>query len=577
MAEHSTTESADFASLSSDPAIFMEWNWAQYEMLFNQLLERPLDASSLDSWMRDWTTLQERVSETYMRLNVRTRRDTNDDDGKKRLTTFLNDVFSPAQEFNQKLKLKLIESGLKPENFDHPLRVIQTEVKLFREENLDLFNKEKEIQNEYDNIASAQSVIWENEVRTLPQMEPISLESDRAKRERAWNLIAARQLDDRTQLNNLWQKGLNLRQQIADNAGYSDYTAFRWDQLARFDYTPHNCAQFHDAIEEAVVPAFKRLLERRRGALEVDVLRPWDLNVDIVNQPPLAPFSTGDELAKKSSAIFHKVDPELGKYFDIMIDDDLLDLENRRGKGPGGFCTTYHTIKKPFIFMNAVGLQRDVRTMLHEAGHAFHAFEKVKLPYMQQRQVGAEYNEVASMAMELLCSPYLTHEHGGFYSEEEAARARIQHLEGIISFWPYMAVVDGFQHWAYGNPEEAMDPSTCDAQWDKLWARFMPVIDWTGLEEERKTGWHRKLHIFHYPFYYVEYGLAQLCSIQIWANALQNQPKALQQYLDGLALGSTVPLPQLYETSGAEFAFDAGTMTKAVTLLESVIEELRSP
>ena len=233
-----------------------------------------------------------------------------------------------------------------------------------------------------------------------------------------------------------------------------------------------------------------------------------------------------------------------------MRREKLLDLGNRKGKAPGGYCTQFQVAKRPFIFANAVGLHDDVQTLLHEAGHAFHAFEASHLPYYQQWDVSMEFAEVASMGMELLAAPYLPAQEDSFYSEPEAARARVEHLEGLILFWPYMAVVDAFQHWVYENHAAAADAKNCDAKWAELWRRFMPGVDWSGLDNEMMTGWHRKLHIYHYPFYYVEYGLAQLGAVQVWRNALEDQSDAVAHYRAALSLGGTVPLPELYAAAG---------------------------
>ncbi|MGH2524414.1 MAG: M3 family oligoendopeptidase, partial [Anaerolineales bacterium] len=419
---------------------------------------------------------------------------------------------------------------------------------------------------------------------TLPQLRPAYLHPDRAVRERAWRLASERQLADREAINELWKKFLALRRKLAANAGYAgDYRAFRWQQLLRFDYTPEDCKSFHRAIEAVVVPAASRIYARRRQRLGLERLRPWDLAdgwyghpIDPPGQPPLRPYHDPAELPGKTSAIFHHVDPQLGAHFDTMRREGLLDLDNRKNKAPGGYCTMYHAIRRPFIFMNAVGLHDDVQTLLHEGGHAFHVFEASPLPYLQQLQVGMEFAEVASMGMELLASPYLSAATGGFYTEPDAARARVEHLERCILFWPFMAVTDAFQHWVYENPDAAVDPANCDAQWAALWGRFMPGVDWSGLEPAMMTGWHRKLHIHQVPFYYVEYGLAQLGAVQVWRNALRDQAGAVGRYRHALALGGTVPLPQLYTTAGAKFAFDAGTLQTAVDLVEETIASLDS-
>ena len=311
-----------------------------------------------------------------------------------------------------------------------------------------------------------------------------------------------------------------------------------------------------------------------RQQLGVETLRPWDLAVDPLGREPLHPFADTDDLKSRVADIFQRLDPQLGEYYDIMRREDLLDLDNRKGKAPGGYCTQFPLVRRPFIFMNGVGLHDDIRTLTHEAGHAFHAFEKLKLPYMIQRPVTAEFNEVASMAMELLTTPYWSREQGGFYQGGETARARIQHLEKIVLFWPYMAVVDGFQHWVYTHADAAMNPDNCDAEWARRWDKYMAGIDYNGLEADKADGWHRKLHIYRYPFYYVEYGMAQLGAVQIWANMLDDQPAALAAYRRGLALGGTRTLPELFAASGATFEFDSETLGAAVAVIMQVKGEL---
>jgi oligoendopeptidase F len=257
-----------------------------------------------------------------------------------------------------------------------------------------------------------------------------------------------------------------------------------------------------------------------------------------------------------------------------MRNKGLLDLDNRKDKAPGAYCNNYDMVMLPFIFENAVGLSTDVDTLLHESGHAFHIFEEAHLPYSHQLPVGMEFAEVASMAMELLASPYLLASEGGFYTEKDAARARIEHLEEAVLFWPYMAVVDAFQHWVYENQSAAAYPDNCDHKWAELWKRFMLGEDWSGLDDVMVTGWQRKQHIFEVPFYYVEYGMASLGAFQVWRNALKDQKGAVAAYRRALALGGTVPLPKLYETAGARFAFDAQTLRDAVSLAEEMIEKL---
>ncbi|KAA3646585.1 MAG: M3 family oligoendopeptidase [Chloroflexi bacterium] len=564
------------ASLPTSALDALEWSWAQYEPHFTQLAEAELTIETLDEWMLSWSHLSKLAVEVFNRLYIATTVDTNDQKAQDRYSAFLEGVYPQGKAAEQTLKEKLLDSGLQPENFSVQLRNMRAEADLFAEANLPLLSQEQFLVAEHDKLTGAQTVEWEGEEITLPQVSLILQDQDRDKRERAWRGMMARWQQDREAFNELWGRFMELRGQIAANAEVDDYRAYRWHELLRLDYTPEDCLQFHDAIEQVVVPVAQRIYAKRQEQMGLDSLRPWDVDVDPLDRSPLRPFSDADELIEKTGGIFDQVDPQLGAYFNTMREEHLLDLANRKGKAAGGYCEDLPLVERPFIFMNAVGTHDDVQTMLHEFGHALHAFESYKLPYAQQLQYGMEIAEVASMSMELLTAPYLPESGGGFYSEADAARARIEHLEGSLKFWPYMAVVDAFQHWVYLNHAAATDPANCDAKWAELWDRFMKGLDWTGLEEEKATGWHRKLHIFQVPFYYVDYGLAQLGAAQVWANSLQDHAKALGQYRHALSLGATRTLPELFEAAGAKLAFDVDTLGPAVELMETTIEELEA-
>jgi oligoendopeptidase F len=553
---------------------FTSLSWGKIEPYYRELAERPIDASNVSAWLADWTYLCRLVYETHERLYVAITVNTADSDAEQRYNAFLDGIRPASQAADQVLKEKLLSSGLRPQGFEVALRNMMAEAQIFRQENLPLLSEDLKLGAEYSKIVGAQTVDWQGEEVTLTQLSPVYLETDREMRQRAWRLASDRWLADREAINAVWARLLGVRRQLAANAGMPDYRAYRWRQLLRFDYTPEDCKQFHRAIEQVAVPAARRIYEKRRQRLGVGTLRPWDLDVDPLGRPPLKPYETVSELKEKTATIFHRVDPQLGKYFEIMRRENFLDLDNRKNKAPGGYCTDFPIAGRPFIFANSVGLHDDVQTLLHEGGHAFHFFECFRIPYFQQSYAPTEFMEVASMGMELLGSPYLTRQEGGFYSAQEAARARIEHLEGCIRFWPYMAVVDAFQHWVYENPQAATDPANCDACWDDLWGRFMPGVDWSGLEQERMTGWHRKLHIHEVPFYYVEYGLAQLGAAQVWQRALTDQAGAVAAYRRALALGNTVTLPELFAVAGARFAFDEGMLGEAVALMERTIDSL---
>ncbi|HSF81130.1 MAG TPA: M3 family oligoendopeptidase [Anaerolineales bacterium] len=550
---------------------FMKWDWMQIEPYFQHLAYQPVDGTTVEGWLKDWTQLSNLLREMHQRLYVASTVDTTDPEAQQRYANFLDNIFPHAQAAEQKLREILLASELEPGGFEVPLRNMRAEAELFCEANLPLLSEELKLATEHDRIIGLQTVEWQGKEVTVAQLQPIYQNPDRSLREQAWKLAAARQLADRQAINDLWVKLLGIRRQLAANADLPDYRTFRWRQLLRFDYTPQDCKQFHQAIEEEVVPVARRLYDRRRRLLGVDRLRPWDLVVDVHGRPALKPFATIAELEEKTASIFDRVNPELGEYFKIMRREGLLDLDNRKGKAPGGYCTDFPASKRPFIFCNSVGVHDDVQTLIHEGGHAFHVFESTRLPYAQQLQVPLEFAEVASMGMEFLASPYLAAEQGGFYTSEGAAQARVEHLELSLLFWPYMAVVDAFQHWVYEQPKAASQPDHCDEKWVELWERFMVGVDWSGLEQEKMTGWQRKLHIHEDPFYYVEYGLALLGAVQVWRNAQVDQDGATAAYRRALSLGGSATLPQLFAAAGAKFAFDAGILGEAVHLMEETI------
>lgn len=564
------------ATLPLDFDDVKDWTWADYEPHFQRLIEATLSDSIVREWLSNWSRMARLANETFNRLYVATTCDTTDEAAEAAYNRFLEDIYPNLESCEQKLKEKLIASQLEPDSFAIPLRNLRAQVAIFRQENLPLITEQEKLGKAYDKILGAQTVLWDGEEKTLTQLTPLYQDSDRSMRERAYRQAAERQLADREAINEVWLKLLDLRLRLTANAGFRRYTDYMWKSKLRFDYTPQDCADFRQGIEQVVVPAARQRYEKRRQKLGVDSLRPWDLNVDTSGLPALRPFQETRELTGTAQAIFERLDPGLGNFFRTMESEHLLDLENRKGKAPGAYCIDYPVAERPFIFMNAVGLHDDVQTIIHESGHAFHVFECIHLPYYQQVDVPMEFAEVASMAMEFLAGPYLQKNSGGFYGQADAARARIEHLESALMFWPYMAVVDGFQHWAYDNPQAAAKPANCDTAWADLWDRFMQGIDFRGLEDHKRTGWHRKLHIYRYPFYYVEYGLAQLGAVQVWNNARKDPTAAIKAYRKALSLGGTVSLPELFSTAGARFAFDAEILQVCVELIVNTIEALEA-
>jgi len=567
------TENPLFGNLPSSAEEVFDWKWSQVEPYYLELSSRPLGEAAIPGWLTDWTRVSSLVGEALEKLHVGTTLDTADKDLERRYHAFLEEMLPPLEAAEQTLRKRLLESGFETESLRVPLRGLRADSELYREENVPLLVEEQKLDSEYARIAGAQTVVWKGEEKTLQQMQPLYQETDRAVRESAWHLVAERQLQDRQAIGDLWVRFLDLRLEISRNAGFSNYRDYRWKALHRFDYTPADCQRFRDAIESEVVPAATALYEARRKKLGLDRLRPWDLSVDPMLRPPLRPYSGAEALESGVESVFKALDPALAEAFSRMRRWGSLDLESRKGKAPGGYCTFFPVEKKPFIFMNGVGLHDDVQTLLHESGHAFHFMETARWPWTLQWNVGVEFAEVASMAMELLALPFLPAERGGFYRPEDAERALTEHLESIITLWPYIAVVDAFQHWVYDNPEQARVMESCDTEWERLWRRFMPGIDYSGFEETLKTGWQRKLHIHQIPFYYIEYGMAQLASVQIWKNSLEDQNRALAAYRKGLSLGGTASLPDLYAASGARFRFDRSALREAVDLVMGILRQ----
>lgn len=566
-----------FATLPATSAEFRTWPWERIAPYYDELLARPLTQETLAAWLADWTTLSSLVDEVNTYYTIATTINTVDDEAERGYTVYLDTIQPQALAAEQRVREKLLASNLEPpEGFAVPLRKLRAEADLYRDANLPVIAELRKLGLEYEKLAGARTVLWEGRELPLPQVYPFLLDPDRGRRERAWRAMREREAQDTPALTTLWRRMMTQRRALAANAGFDSYRDYRWQQLFRFDYTPDDAKRFHAAIAEVAVPAARRLNEQRRRRLGVETLRPWDMQVDTSGRPRLQPYTTMSEFEERTSAIFTRVDPQFGVNFETMRAEGLLDLESRAHKAPGGYSLEYTVRRKPFIFMNAVGVKDDVETLLHEGGHAFHAFAAAALPYLQQRQeqmLPMEFAEVASMGMELLASPYLTREQGGFYSEAEAARARIEHLDSIVRFWPYMAMIDALQHWMYAH-EEGADLAACDDYWSTLVDRFWPDQDWSGLDALKRTYWHRQGHVFVDPFYYIEYGVAQLGAAQVWANALHDQAGAVAAYRRALALGATATLPELYSAAGVRFTFDAETLRRAVDLMLETIAQL---
>jgi oligoendopeptidase F len=459
-------------------------------------------------------------------------------------------------------------TSLSPDRYGVLDRDMKVHVELFRPENVPLETEDAKLSQQYQKLSGSLTVQFRGEEKTLVQMGRYLEETDRGLRQEAWESVANRRLEEREKFEGLFDQLVEVRQKIARNAGFENYRDYAFRKMGRFDYTPDDCAAFHDAVEMELMPAVRELHARRREQLQVPQLRPWDLSVDPLNRPPLRPFERVEEMVSRTQEIFGELDPELAQGFEQMENLRLLDLANRKGKAPGGYQSTLAEARLPFIFMNAVGLQRDVETILHEAGHAFHALATREEDLYSYRNAPIEFCEVASMSMELLGNEFLEK----FYSPPDANRARRTHLEGVLNVFPWIATVDAFQHWIYTHPSHTRAERT--TSWKDLMKRFGGDVDWAGYERVLENLWHRQLHIFIHAFYYIEYGIAQLGALQVWANSKRDKASALTDYKSALELGGSRPLPELFAAAGCRFEFTSKTMAPLVQLVRAELANL---
>lgn len=562
--------------LPASPEAFRDAAWDDVLPYYNQLAAAPLtnDSAVVEPWLATWSRLDTLVGEAGTLAMIAYTGNTADADAEQAYLRFSMEIFPKLEEQQVVLAGRLISLGWSRPDLETTLRRFRTDIEIFREANVERFAQIEELSAAYQKVTGGLSVEWDGERKTIPQLQPYLKDGNRATRERAFRAGAAAYLHERDVLADQFDKMYALRVAVAREAGFADYQQYCFAAKHRFDYTPGDIARFHEAVISAVTPAVDRLMAYRRRSLNVDTLRPWDVTVDLDIKEPLRPFGDVETFVNKAQNIFNRVDGELGARFRIMTDERLLDLESRPGKAPGGYCTDLSFRGRPFIFMNAVGVPDDVNTLIHEAGHCFHDFATHTLPYTWQRRTGHEAAELASMSMELLAMPYLVTP-DGYYSPEQARVAWLEHLEDVLGSLVHIASVDAFQAWIYTNPAGA-DRDARDAQWLALRSRFEAGVDWSGLERERVSRWYRQLHIFELPFYYIEYGIAQLGALQVFRNAVRDAGSAVSAYKRFLALGGTKSLPELYQAAGVQLVFDVDTMRELVEFVEERIEALRA-
>jgi oligoendopeptidase F len=543
------------------PRVFVKENsqiseWKDIEPYFQELEQRPiLSLSELEKWMRDRSELEAFVSEDLGWRYIKMTCNTEDTSLLQDYQFFVSEIEPQIAPFTNRLNKKLIASPLlnqlDQQKYAIYLRAVKKSLELFREENIALFSQIQNEQQKYAAITGAMTIEWEGKEITLQQASLLLKDINREKRELAYKRIVARRLQDADALDKLFDDLLQLRHKVALNAGYANFRDYMFDALGRFDYGPQDCFNFHQSIKNAILPLEEQIDTKRKEFLRVSALKPWDMDVDTSGMPALKPYSDAKDLVKKTIACFAQLDSYFAECIEVMQEMAYLDLDSRKGKAPGGYNYPLYEIGVPFIFMNSVGSHRDMVTMLHEGGHAIHNFLTHNLELTDFKSTPSEVAELASMSMELLS---MEHWNLFFQDAEELKRAKQEQLEQVLSTLVWVATIDKFQHWIYENPNQTEQERS--KEWINISKEFgSKIVNWEGFENAKAKIWQKQLHLYEVPFYYIEYGMAQLGAIAIWRNYKINSRKAIQDYTNALKLGYTKSIGEIYATAGIQFDF----------------------
>ena len=551
-------------------------SWDDVQPLFENLQNREINsAADLKQWFSDRREIESYLSENFAWRYIRQTCDTANTGLINALQFFITEIQPKLAEYGNALDKKVVDSPFLSEltepGFAITLRGMKKAIEIFRDENIPLITEMQTEERRYGAIAGAMTVTLDGEEMTLQKASDRLQSTDRNIREEAWRAISERRYQDHDKLDELLNSLVTLRNKVGQNAGFANYRDYMFAAMGRFDYTPQDCFDFHGSVKKAVVPLLNNMATARKASLQVDALRPWDTKVDPKGLPPLKPFATGEELLNKTIRCFNRLDPFLGDCLRVMKAMNHLDLESRKGKAPGGYNYPLDEIGVPFIFMNATSNLRDMVTLLHEGGHAVHSFVTRDLALNSFKHTPSEVAELASMSMELITMDFWDE---FFENESDLKRAKIQHLESIIETLPWVATVDKFQHWMYENPQHTPEERT--AAWTRIYEEFTDsVMDWTGLENFKKYLWQRQLHIYEVPFYYIEYGIAQLGAIGVWKNYRQDPASGLKGYLDALKLGYTATIGEIYQAANVPFDFSEKNITELIRFVSDELEALK--
>tara|TARA_B100000941_G_scaffold144495_1_gene102535 strand:- start:509 stop:2230 length:1722 start_codon:yes stop_codon:yes gene_type:complete len=549
-------------------------SWNKVEPLFENLFKRSINSKNeLENWMRDRSELSSVMNEDlawrYIKMNINTK----DEKLAKKFHFWIKEISPNLAPYSHKLNIKLIESPflneLEHEKYNIYLRSVKKQIEIYREENIPLFTEMEAKQQEYGMISAKMTVEFDGKSLTMQQASLILKDTDREKRKTIYNLIQKRRLEDEEKLDNLYDELIILRQKIAKNAGYNNYRDYMFSAMGRFDYKPEDCFDFHNAISKKIVPIITSFEKKRKKELNYVNYRPWDTAVDVDGLKPLKPFNGGNELTDLTIKCFSKLRPYFGNCISIMKEMKHLDLESKEGKAPGGFMYPLHEIGVPFIYMNSVGSQRDLVTMVHEGGHAIHSFLCRNLELTEFKSTPSEVAELASMAMELLSMDYWD----TFYkNENELKRAKLEQLEKALGTLPWVAAIDKFQHWVYTNKHTSKERKE---KWLEIDTELgNQVINWDGQVSAQKIMWQRQLHLYEVPFYYIEYGMAQLGAIAVWRSYKKNGEEAIENYINALKLGYTKSIGEIYKTAGIKFDFSEEYVNELALFIKEELKKL---
>ena len=553
----------------------LETKWENLQPLFSELHDREIDSKvKLEQWLRDRSELEAALEEDFAWRYIRMTCNTADEKFLQDFQYFATEIEPKIAPISDKLNKKFIDNPhsaeLDKDKFFVYTRSIKKALELFREENIPLFTEIQIQQQKYQAITGAMSVTLNGQEYTLEQASVFLKDTDRNVRQQTWKTITERRLQDKEKLDDLFQVLLKLRHQVALNAGFENFRDYMFQALGRFDYTPHDCYKFHEAIELEIVPILEKQAGKRREALGLAALKPWDMDVDISGKPALKPFKSGQELIDKSITCFSRLNPYIGDRLEIMKSNGLFDVESRIGKAPGGYNYPLAETGAPFIFMNSANTFRDLTTMVHEGGHAVHTFITADLELNDFKHCPSEVAELASMSMELISMDKWD---VFFDNEQDLKRAKRDQLKDVLKTLPWVAVVDQYQHWIYTNPDQTAAERS--EAWKKIFAPFgNNFSDWSGNDDALGNLWQKQLHIFEVPFYYIEYGIAQLGAIAVWKNYKENPEEALKNYLEALKLGYTKTIKEIYETAGIEFNFSAPYVKELADFVKDELAKL---